>query len=91
MLQSLYLDPSDVLGCTSLPLQQILTPMDFSTFKPVDPEKLQAQLQGGLQSLFSLGDVFFSQAVEALLAVDLPKLLQLIPEDARRTRFVQTS
>ncbi|OLP77088.1 EH domain-containing protein 1 [Symbiodinium microadriaticum] len=64
MLQSLYLDPSDVLGCTSLPLQQILTPMDFSTFKPVDPEKLQA--------------------VEALLAVDLPKLLQLIPEEQVR-------
>ncbi|CAE7509637.1 Ehd2 [Symbiodinium necroappetens] len=64
MLQSLYLDPSDALGCTSLPLQQILTPMDFSTFKPVDPEKLQA--------------------VEALLAVDLPKLLQLIPEEQVR-------
>ncbi|CAE7691077.1 Ehd1 [Symbiodinium microadriaticum] len=45
-------------------MQQILTPMDFSTFKPVDPEKLQA--------------------VEALLAVDLPKLLQLIPEEQVR-------
>ncbi|CAE7200863.1 Ehd1 [Symbiodinium sp. CCMP2592] len=45
-------------------MQQILTPMDFCTFKPVDPEKLQA--------------------VEALLAVDLPKLLQLIPEEQVR-------
>ncbi|CAE7183600.1 Ehd1 [Symbiodinium pilosum] len=45
-------------------MQQILTPMDFSTFKPVDGEKLQA--------------------LEALLAVDLPKLLQLIPEEQMR-------
>jgi len=42
-------------------MQQHLAPMDFTTFKPLNPEKLEA--------------------LESLLSVDLPKLLQLIPEE----------
>lgn len=49
-------------------MQKILTPMDFSTFKPIDPEKLQA--------------------LETLLAVDLPKLVQMIPEEIRQDDMV---
>jgi len=45
-------------------MQQKLAPMDFSTFKPLDPSKLQA--------------------LETLLAVELPKLLQQIPEEQGR-------
>lgn len=42
-------------------MQAILTPMDFSSFKAIDPVKMQA--------------------LEALLSVDLPKLVQMIPEE----------
>lgn len=49
-------------------MQQILTPMDFSTFKPIDPEKLQA--------------------LETLLTVDLPKLVQMIPEEIRQDDMI---
>lgn len=49
-------------------MQKILTPMDFSTFKPIDPVKLQA--------------------VESLLSVDLPKLVQMIPEEMRQDDVV---
>lgn len=45
-------------------MQQHLAPLDFSTFKPLDPEKLEA--------------------LEQLLANDLPRLLQLIPEEQNR-------
>ena len=43
-------------------MQQKLSPMDFSSFKPVDPVKMQA--------------------LDTLLSVDLPKLVQMIPEEA---------
>jgi len=49
-------------------MQQILTPMDFSTFKPIDPEKLQA--------------------LETLLTVDLPKLVQMIPKEIRQDDMI---
>jgi hypothetical protein len=45
-------------------MQQLLTPMDFSTFKPMDPAKCKA--------------------VDELLFNDLPKLLQLIPDEQNR-------
>ncbi|CAK9105878.1 unnamed protein product [Durusdinium trenchii] len=50
-------------------MQQILTPMDFSSFKPVDPAKLEA--------------------LETLLTVDLPKLVQMIPEEVQDDSVVQ--
>merc|ERR1719343_880907 len=46
-------------------MQQILTPADWSAFKPVSPKMLEL--------------------LETLLNVDLPKLLQLIPEEQSRT------
>merc|ERR1719343_1911690 len=46
-------------------MQQHLAPLDFSTFKPLDPKMLEL--------------------LETLLNVDLPKLLQLIPEEQSRT------
>lgn len=45
-------------------MQQHLAPLDFSTFKPLDEDKLEA--------------------LEKLLSVELPKLLQLIPEEQAR-------
>lgn len=45
-------------------MQQILAPLDFLKFKPLDAEKFQA--------------------LETLLTLDLPKLLQLIPEEQLR-------
>lgn len=45
-------------------MQQHLAPLDFSTFKPLDPEKMKA--------------------LESLLAMDLPKLVQMIPEEQER-------
>merc|ERR1719188_1972658 len=42
-------------------MQTHLAPLDFTTFKPLDVEKLEA--------------------LESLLSVDLPKLLQMIPEE----------
>lgn len=45
-------------------MQQLLAPLDFSTFKPLDPQKLEA--------------------LEHLLTTDLPKLLQVIPEEQAR-------
>mmetsp|Transcript_11094 Transcript_11094/g.31923 ORF Transcript_11094/g.31923 Transcript_11094/m.31923 type:complete len:538 (-) Transcript_11094:113-1726(-) len=42
-------------------MQQHLAPLDFTSFKPMDPEKLEA--------------------LKTLLSVDLPKLLQQIPEE----------
>mmetsp|Transcript_104084 Transcript_104084/g.293507 ORF Transcript_104084/g.293507 Transcript_104084/m.293507 type:complete len:538 (+) Transcript_104084:148-1761(+) len=45
-------------------MQERLAPMDFSTFKPIDPNKLRA--------------------LDELLDTDLPKLLQMIPEEQGR-------
>lgn len=45
-------------------MQKILAPMDFCSFKPLDPERLKS--------------------LDTLLSVDLPKLLQLIPEEQAR-------
>lgn len=46
-------------------MQERLKSMDFSTFKPLDPARIQA--------------------VDELLFTDLPKLLQLIPEEQARS------
>lgn len=45
-------------------MQQLLAPLDFTSFKPLDQEKLRQ--------------------LDELLTLDLPKLLQLIPEEQSR-------
>merc|ERR1711957_336046 len=52
-------------------MQQVLAPMDFSTFSPLDPKKLEA--------------------VEKMLTVDLPELLQLIPKEQEQEAAANVS
>lgn len=123
--------------------QKILTPMDFSTFKPIDPVKLQDWVRVYFTFVDTLFDLFnpvqsstqdkvkatkrqlctskmimrcwshfddsyhlqnnfsekhdsamplwcvkrlWKEAVESLLSVDLPKLVQMIPEDFLDTK-----
>merc|ERR1712014_145942 len=73
MVQSLPSIYHELAGQRNLPLgdfpevrmmQERLAPLDFTTFKQIDPAKMQA--------------------LEELLSSDLPKLLQLIPEEQGR-------